>query len=570
MKLRYAWIAIPVAALMVWGWAQLPQTPATLASNMPPGAVLYLEAKDFAALLNDWNKSPEKPAWLASANYDMFSKSRLFLRLSDAQTEFAEAAGVPPDMAMLSSVAGSESALAIYDIGKLEFLYMTRLPAATAAQSVFRSALAKWSPRSADGISYSVKIDKATKRVTAYSASNGMLLLATREDLMAGALALLAKRPNAALRNEAWFDHAVRGAGPSGELRLACNLESLTKSPHFRSYWIQQNITELKQYEVSVADLTRSGTEVREKRVLIRAAASAEVADASGPIAQLLRMVPANAGLQRAWGSPQTALAEQLVTAKILAPHAGGSPAGKFAPPDAGASAPEGSEDDLETKIDETPYSAADAAFHAEALRTLLQTVELEAALSVQSTKPQADGVFIGSEAAVALLAKTAWNGDAARAAVLASVDGLWTSGKLGLNWVAKQSSAGRTYYTISGLSPVVMALDGRTLLLATSEALLLSMLQPANTAAPALESKTVFTAQFRHGVERANFGRLMKLIEHSSPGAEGPANGREPEFFSENLLSLSMSLARVESESIAVRDLGNAVTQTVVYRLRQ
>ena len=35
----------------------------TLASSMPPGAVLYLEAKDFGALLNDWNGSPEKAAW---------------------------------------------------------------------------------------------------------------------------------------------------------------------------------------------------------------------------------------------------------------------------------------------------------------------------------------------------------------------------------------------------------------------------------------------------------------------------------------------------------------------------
>ena len=46
MKTRNALIAIPAAALLVWGWSQLPPTEPTLASNMPPGAALYLEAKD--------------------------------------------------------------------------------------------------------------------------------------------------------------------------------------------------------------------------------------------------------------------------------------------------------------------------------------------------------------------------------------------------------------------------------------------------------------------------------------------------------------------------------------------
>ncbi len=62
-----------------------------------------------------------------SDNFQVFSRSRLYLKLQQAQTEFAAAAGVPPDMDLLANVAGSQSALAIYDIGNLEFLYITRL-----------------------------------------------------------------------------------------------------------------------------------------------------------------------------------------------------------------------------------------------------------------------------------------------------------------------------------------------------------------------------------------------------------------------------------------------------------
>src|SRR5437870_3812689 len=63
-----------------------------LASVMPSGALLYLEAQDFGRLLQDWNTSPEKASWLKSDDYQVFSRSKLFLRLKDVQGEFATAA----------------------------------------------------------------------------------------------------------------------------------------------------------------------------------------------------------------------------------------------------------------------------------------------------------------------------------------------------------------------------------------------------------------------------------------------------------------------------------------------
>src|ERR1039458_10013529 len=129
---RRIWFAAPavLAAMIFWALAQ--PAPPPVASLFPAGAVLYLEARDFGALLSDWNASTEKKAWLDSENYDVFSRSHLFLKLADAQTQFATAAGVPPDYALLTSVAGTNSAFAMYDIGKLEFLYIAKLPSARA------------------------------------------------------------------------------------------------------------------------------------------------------------------------------------------------------------------------------------------------------------------------------------------------------------------------------------------------------------------------------------------------------------------------------------------------------
>lgn len=41
--------------------------------------------------MKDWNGSAEKSTWLASDNYQAFSRSRLFLRFHDAQQEGAKA-----------------------------------------------------------------------------------------------------------------------------------------------------------------------------------------------------------------------------------------------------------------------------------------------------------------------------------------------------------------------------------------------------------------------------------------------------------------------------------------------
>ena len=117
-------------------------------------------------MLHDWNASPEKRAWLDSANYEVFSRSRLFGRLHQAWQEFTAAAGFAPGMTMVESVAGGHSAVALYDIGKLEFLYISTEPAAHAMESILWQSRAKYESREAAGSPFYVRIDPASGRVT--------------------------------------------------------------------------------------------------------------------------------------------------------------------------------------------------------------------------------------------------------------------------------------------------------------------------------------------------------------------------------------------------------------------
>ena len=159
--------AVVVVILALAAPFQAPR--ADMAAWVPSGPLLYLEARDFGALLRDWNASGEKSAWLDSANYEVFTRSRLFGRLGEAWQEFAAAAGFNPDMRALEPIVGGHSALALYDIGKLEFLYISAAPSANVMESELWQSRAKYESRNAGGSPFYVHADPASGRVVAFA-----------------------------------------------------------------------------------------------------------------------------------------------------------------------------------------------------------------------------------------------------------------------------------------------------------------------------------------------------------------------------------------------------------------
>ncbi len=576
--LRIACVAALLVGVAGWAYFQAAPAPARpLAEVVPAGPLLYLEAKDFSAIVRDWNASPEKEAWLKSDNYAVFARSHLLLRLSDAQNEFAAAAGIPPDMALVSEVAGSESALALYDIGKLEFLYVTRLPAARAAETALWRARGDYQPRSAAGSQYFVKVDPASRRTVAFAACGDYLLLATREDLVAGALMLLAGQPGAAVGSERWFGQSVKAAGPSGDLRLVMNLDAILRTPHFRSSWIQNNVSELRPYSSAVSDLHRSAGEYREERVFLRAPSAAADAEAGAParesedaaVAALLPFVPESCGLYRAWAAPTVDDAVALLEQKILLPRTGAPPASKEAPGVYLSGGVVGSEADLETRIDEPPLPDVRSGVAAESLRKLFQDARLQGLLQLQSTR-EVSG-FVATPSALVFQSSTDWNSQAVQDALVPAVETLWSTSRLGLRWVEKKQGA-VSYSELDGLAHLAVGVRGRFLVIADNSDSVAALLAKAS-AAPSSSGAT-YAAGFCHAAERENLARMVRWMDFPSlpqPAGEGEGEaGREPAFFSGNMTSFSSTLSRVESSSILVRDSGPTVSQTVVYKWKQ
>ncbi len=506
---------LPVALVAYWVPAQ--NAPQPIAAIFPGGAMLYLESRDFGALLRDWDASAEKRDWLQSANYSAFSRSRLFLKLGEAQQEFAAAAGVPPDYAMLGAVAGANSALAIYQIGDLEFLYATHLASARVLNSDLWKARGSYQTRRAGGVDYFLKEDAASHRVAAFAYAGDVLLLATKEQLIARALELLARQNRAAMISEKWFQDATAAAGSPGELRLVYNLERLEQAPHFRSYWVQRNISALREFSSGAADLDRVRGEFRERRVLIRGNAAPAVTDES-LAAQLIAMVPDDAGFYRARVHPDDA--EAVIERAFFS--TGAAVASERAPAVV-ESGEAGAEGDLESRIDVAPLERIQTSFRLSG--------RVDAMLEVSKSAMSADQIFVGTKSAVALAG-----------------DGL----------------------AITNVDPVaelVTASRGKFLIIGNSQEVVDAIVRKIG-AAPA--AGAVYAAAWRHARELPNFERMTRLIDAPQIPAGDPGDAREPMFFSENLASLGGALRRVQSAEIAIHDAGAMLRETVVYRIAQ
>lgn len=556
---------VAAIGLLVWSQAQAPTPP--LAEYVPAGPLLYLEARDFAGLLKDWDQSTVKQTWLKSANYQVFSRSRLLLRLGQARDEFAEAAGVPPNYALAQSVAGDASALAIYDIGNLEFLYLTRMPSAKIAESALWKVRGDYQTRNVAGLTYYVKEDGTSHRVAAFASAKDYLVLATREDLIAGALTMIAGQSRPSIRQEAWFGGALAAAGAGNlDLRLVMNFDRLVRSPHFRSYWVQRNASEVKQFSAGIADLQRTPAEIRENRALLRATESPNLTGQEPAIAEVLRLVPAEAGLYRAWAVPATDQAVELIRQKLLWAGVEQFRNKRFAPVVPSGDETVGSAQDLEMRIDEPPLADDKGKVELDSLRKLITDVKPSAMLQVEATRPIPGGVFVGVQSAIVLLAPGDWRIEAARDALTPAVENLWTTSRLGAGW-REQKAGAQTFYQMDGLAQLTMATNGRLLILSSTPEWMNVMLSRLGTRAGS--QGATYAAGYRHGRELADFQRMMRLIDYPLGGSPLAGSAQEPPFFSENLASLGRTLATVTSASIVVHDDGKMMKQTVVYQLR-
>lgn len=564
----FAIVALSLFALALTGWALYQQQTSPsrqLGQMMPEGALVYIQGKDFAGLLQDWNSSPEKAQWIKSDNYSVFSNSRLFLRLSKASDEFAAAAGVPANMGFLNQAAGRESAIAIYDIGELQFLYVTRLSSGSFLQSTLWQSRNKFQSRTAAGVQFFTRSDPESSRVVAFAVAGDYLVLGTREDLVAGALELYSGSKGHNLTQEGWYTQALAAAPQtSGDLRMVLHMEKVAVTPHFRTYWLPQNITEMQGYTAAVSDLYREGAVYREERVLLPKKQSdddAAMTQSAQAVTALLPLVPKDFGFYQIRSTDAKA-SLAVLQEKILSPHFGAAATEKLAPQVQLTGGETGSGSDLETRIDveQTPRVTNESA--TAGLQKQLESANPQALLVIQGARKNKDGVLLSIPAVVVISANANWDVTAMQKTIQDAIAPGLTASRLGLQWRDVKDGGG--YYELEGLYPVQITVRGKVLYIANNADALTAVLQSKTGAAPS--QPVSYAAAFNHSRERQNFYDFSSLADQSSATA-GNSGTREPQFFSENIGSFSRTFSRLDSEEIVTRQMKDRIQQTVTYR---
>jgi hypothetical protein len=302
-----------------------------LAAVMPRGAMLYLQASDLSALMKTWLASPVRSRFYDSASFAAFQKSRVYLKLQDRKKDIETAIGVGLDENRLAELAGKTSAVSIYDIGKIEMIFVTELPRARAIASALFKQTPQFQERSADGTSYYVR-DVTTdggrlNQQFCFAYVDGKLIVTTTEGLMIRAIANIKGAGGEPLVSDVVALAETARGFAAHDATMWLDQARLNHNRYFDNYWIHQNAGgELSNIQTALIDLrfTREGMiETRWFRVGDRGQVTGDRRQVTGGTGQgtglapdqlssLMRFAPADAHLVEARSGGTESLAPSI------------------------------------------------------------------------------------------------------------------------------------------------------------------------------------------------------------------------------------------------------------------
>ncbi len=233
--------------------------PFALAADCPRGALVYAQFADLPALIKQWDESQLKQQYLASASFQQLTGRHLALKLAERWAEFNSALGFPLDTAVFSSATDHRAALAVYDIGRLEMIFIAPLSEEKLAAVRFFQNRDQFQEQTLpDGTAYYLREIEADhgrqKQEIAFASVSGRFVLASSEKLLWRAIACLnGKAPKDRLTADPAFAQLSRETQPH-LITVWLDQTKLNRDWYFRHYWIQRNADELGQLRAGMLD----------------------------------------------------------------------------------------------------------------------------------------------------------------------------------------------------------------------------------------------------------------------------------------------------------------------------
>ncbi len=581
-----------------------------LAGITPRGALVYVQATDLSALMKMWNASNIREQYYKSASFSAYSQSHIYLKLQNRKQDFEQAIGFGLDEDRLAELAGGASSVAMYDIGKLEMVFVTEVPRARAIATTMFKQVPQFQERSADGSPYyvhDVKTDNGNlNQQFCFAYSEGKLIVTTAEGLMIRALRNAKQTGDDALLPDLLSIAGQAEGFAARDITIWLDQARLNKNLYFNNYWIHHNTTEtdpssLANIESGLIDVRFTPQGLNEQRWFKMSSANANEAGtlSAEQTSALIRFAPADAQLIEAH-APSGAIEElghsvsQIFFGKL--PDSAGTP------PDIPDRTREtNNEGDSSARTER--YARLDARFDRDvddpaaegaaskgpgaggagagvtfekSLVSILSGVSPSGYCEMVRSKADAGKSFVGFERAIVLemRADAAIDRATFERAITDEIRARFVISGVdpNLSW---QEEAGVRYLAESLLQQsAAYSISGKYLVMASSKEFARDIMQAAKTSAPPakadFEGTATFYAVARVAEARPIFDRLMAKLDgkvENAPASTDQQDETETEvkFFSDNLSSL-IGASSIRELRLKRETSGPLMTERVTY----
>jgi hypothetical protein len=264
-------VLICVALIVYARTTRSNKNPYSLAGDLPRGALVYAQFQNLPELITLWEQSQLKERYLNSTNYQQFQHRHLAMKLVSRWEEFNSALGFPLDLAAIGSSTDGAAAVAIYDIGQLDLLFVAPISDEKVALTQFFKGKDQFeemeTPDGTPYYSHTVEADRGRqKQVLAFATVNGRFLLGTNEKLFLRALANINKRgKNDSIADDPTFRTLSRKMNPHFAT-IWVDQSKLNVDYYFKHYWLMQNVAALKTIRAGIFDLEQQQSRWIERR----------------------------------------------------------------------------------------------------------------------------------------------------------------------------------------------------------------------------------------------------------------------------------------------------------------
>jgi len=267
--------------------------------DFPRDVLIYAQVRDLPSFIKLWKDSEISRKYLKSANFDEFQSNHLAQKLMARSNEINEALGISPDLDFLTNLSENMAAFAVYDIGKMEFVFIAPMSEEKILASILFQIQTDFEEIKLDDetsvYSKEIEVDRTRQRQKIlFTNFRGRLILATSEKYFLQTLDnIKGKTPKNRLSAESAFTRLAEKTKPN-LATVWLNQQKLNDDWYFKNYWLMSETENLKNLRSGMFDFELQDKKIVEKRVFLTVESKASVKLKTETANRIGNLIPEN------------------------------------------------------------------------------------------------------------------------------------------------------------------------------------------------------------------------------------------------------------------------------------